>query len=79
MFLRVIIISILLCSISLPSIISQSPTGFMDHIGSEDGLASQLCQNIIEDDLGNIWISSFKEVQKYDGHNIEVFELNNEN
>lgn len=45
----------------------------IDHIGSEDGLTSQLCQNLVEDQYGNLWISSFEDVQKYDGYSVTVF------
>ncbi len=52
----------------------QSST-YSDHIGSEDGLISQLCQNLVEDKYGNLWISSFVGVQKYDGHKATSFPL----
>ncbi|MDA8693022.1 ATP-binding protein [Saprospiraceae bacterium] len=79
MFLRISIILFFFGFITLSSLISQSLPTSIDHIGSEDGLASQLCQNIIEDDLGNIWISSFTDLQKYDGFNIDVINFENEN
>ena len=52
-------------------------TKHVDHIGSEDGLVSQLCQHLIEDDCGNLWITSFLDIQKYDGHNVTVFPIKN--
>lgn len=54
---------------------SQSPN-YIDHIGSEEGLASQLCQNLQEDDYGNIWITSFLDIQKYDGYEVTVIPVN---
>ena len=38
---------------------------FIDHIGSEDGLTTQLCQYLQEDIYGNIWVSSFDNYMKY--------------
>lgn len=34
---------------------------------------SQLCQQLIEDDHGNLWISSFGEIQKYNGYDVTIF------
>lgn len=48
---------------------------FVGHIGSEDGLVSQLCQHLIEDDLGNLWITTFQDIQKYNGHSVKVFPI----
>ena len=48
---------------------------FVDHIGTEDGLTSQLCQAIEEDNCGNLWISSFQGVEKFDGYTTTSFEL----
>jgi len=45
---------------------------YVDHIGSEEGLASQLCQHLVEDDHGNLWITSFSHLQKYDGYTVSV-------
>lgn len=47
------------------------------HIGSEDGLISQLCTRVIEDDLGNLWISTFRDIHKFDGYSMETFSLAN--
>ena len=55
-----------------PSIIIAQSISHVGHIGSEDGLTSQLCTNIVEDNLGNLWISSFQDVQKYTGYSIKV-------
>ena len=49
---------------------------YVDHIGSEDGLTSQLCQFLVEDDLGNLWISSFQDIQKYNGYDVTTFPIN---
>jgi len=48
---------------------------YVDHIGSEDGLTSQLCQHLAEDLYGNLWISSFNDVQKYDGYKVTPFPI----
>ncbi len=48
---------------------------YVDHIGTEDGLTSQLCQAIEEDIYGNLWISSFEGVEKFDGYNTTSFEF----
>ena len=44
-----------------------------DHIGSSDGLSSQLCKSIMEDSYGNLWIGLTKEVNKYDGYTVTEF------
>ena len=46
------------------------------HIGSEDGLASQLCTHVIQDDLGNLWFSSFRDIQKYNGYSVNIIPAN---
>jgi len=68
-------INLVLCFVILvflDTVLAQTPN-YVGHIGSEDGLVSQLCQHLIEDDLGNLWISSFQDIQKYNGHSITVF------
>lgn len=54
--------------------IAQSQS-YIGHIGSEDGLSSQLCTYIVEDDYGNIWISSFEDIQKYNGYSVTIFPI----
>ncbi len=65
-------VSILLFLLNFTLIYSQN---YVDHIGTKDGLTSQLCQAIEEDDYGNLWISSFQGVEKFDGYNTTFFEL----
>ena len=48
---------------------------YVDHIGTEDGLTSQLCQAIEEDNCGNLWVSSFEQVEKFDGYNTTRFDF----
>ena len=55
------------------------PIDYIDHIGSEDGLTSQLCYRVIEDKSGNLWISSFQDIEKYDGYSITSFPIKNAN
>lgn len=62
-----------LYALSLNSICIAQTAKYIDHIGSEDGLVSQLCQQLIEDDQGNLWISSFGEIQKYNGYDVTIF------
>lgn len=71
-YLRIILLTYLYCSAS--TALSQS-LAYSDHIGSEDGLTSQLCQNLVEDNYGNLWIGSFGDVQKYNGHKVTSFPL----
>ena len=47
----------------------------IDHLGSEDGLTSQLCQKMTADKYGNLWISSFQDVQMYDGYTVTSFPI----
>lgn len=69
---RDIIISLFFCYVAILVSYSQS-ISYIDHLGSEQGLASQLCQHLLEDDYGNLWITSFLDVQKYDGYEVTVF------
>lgn len=64
----VLLLVVMLLSIHRSTLYSQT----FDHIGSEEGLASQLCQHLIEDDYGNIWITSFLNLQKYDDYKVTV-------
>ena len=75
LIIRIILIVGLIPSISL-KLLAQSDA-YADHIGSEDGLISQLCQFLVEDDLGNLWISSFQDLQKYNGYTVTAFPLSN--
>lgn len=50
-------------------------TQYSDHIGLEDGLTSQLCLKLLEDNYGNLWISSYVDFQKYDGYKVHSFPL----
>ena len=52
---------------------------FIDHIGSEDGLTTQLCQYLQEDIYGNIWVSSFDNYMKYNGYQVTAFPLSSRN
>ena len=52
---------------------------FIDHIGSEDGLTTQLCQYLQEDIYGNIWVSSFDNYMKYNGYEVTAFPLSSRN
>ncbi len=52
---------------------------YVGHIGSEDGLTSQLCQEIVEDKYGNLWIGTYQSLEKYNGINTTSFSLNKQN
>jgi len=69
---RIKIITLLFCLAATTVSYPQS-TPYIDHIGSEEGLASQLCQHLLEDDQGNLWITSFLDVQKFDGYEVTVY------
>ena len=64
-----------LLSVLLMSTSSTICQKYVDHIGSEDGLSSQLCQEIIQDKYGNIWVSTFENVEKYNGYTSTSFDL----
>jgi len=72
-----LILTISLLTVFTLSVHGQQFEAKYDHIGSVDGLASQICTRLIEDDLGNIWISNYKEINKYNGYDISIF--NNRN
>lgn len=58
--------------------ISAQSDDHMGHIGLEDGLTSQLCLHIVEDGLGNLWISTFKDLHKYDGYSVTKIDFGKE-
>lgn len=65
----------LLCIIlfSLSSLLGQKTDFDFDRLDPSDGLSSQLCRVLVEDDLSNIWIGTFNEVNKYNGYSIKNF------
>jgi len=69
---RIILVYLLWISYAL---VNAQSNEYIGHIGSEDGLQSQLCSHIVEDDHGNLWIGSFQDVQKYNGYSVTVFPL----
>lgn len=74
MYKSLLIVYLFFLSLSL---IGQDEFSQSDHIGSADGLSGQLCNKIIEDDYGNIWIALQKDFIKYDGFNGKDFNLLN--
>ena len=60
------------------NVINAQSSVHIGHIGSEDGLTSQLCVHIVEDDFGNLWISSFRDLQKYNGYSVTKIDLGQE-
>lgn len=68
------VICVMLCF----SLLSQTEY-LVGHIGLKDGLSSQLCSHVLEDDHGNLWISTYQDIQKYNGYSVAVFPQKNKN
>lgn len=62
----------ILCLLLVNTLFAQTEY-LVGHIGLKDGLSSQLCSHILEDDKGNLWISTYQDVQRYDGYSVTVF------
>ena len=72
--------TICLLYIIIPTISSGQHSSYRHKIlTTHDGLTSQLCTNAAEDSLGNIWISGFRDISKYNGYSIKNFNNSNSN
>ncbi len=66
-------ISILFLVIAYFNLHSQSTTLHFGHLNVEDGLSHNSISKITQDKYGFIWFTSYVGLNRYDGHNFEVF------
>ena len=55
------------------SLSGQSPVLQFDHITTDEGLSSSSIVTILQDYKGFIWIGTYNGLNRYDGHNFEIF------
>lgn len=70
---------IVLISFLYTSLHAQGTEIRFSNLSIEDGLSQNSCYSIVQDNHGFIWIGTEAGVNKYDGYNIMVFELDEEN
>src|SRR5215210_4530974 len=52
---------------------SQKPPFFIDHYTTKDGLSYNICNDIIKDRLGFIWIATENGLNRFDGKNFQTY------
>jgi signal transduction histidine kinase len=72
------VLLLLLTTLTSTVVISQGNSN-IGHIGIEDGLRTQLSLHLLEDDEYNLWISSFQDLQKYNGHSVTAIPIDTRN
>lgn len=58
---------------SLPSTVRAQQDFRVQHFSETDGISQGIVQNIIQDESGYIWISTWNGLNKYDGYKFRVF------
>ena len=71
---RILLINILLIPVILSSLSAQRYNIEFKHIGLEKGLSNDHITDILQDDLGYIWIATKRGLNRYDGNQILNFQ-----
>ncbi len=59
--------------VSLPVNLAASPTYYFEHLGTEDGLSSDVILDIIQDKQGFLWFCTEDGLNRYDGYAFETY------
>lgn len=65
----------LLCALSVKA----QPDCFFTHYSSEDGLSQNTVMSILQDRKGNIWLSTWDGVNKFDGYTFRTYKAKFDN
>ena len=55
--------------------IAAQPECYFEHYGAENGLPQQTIMDILQDQKGFIWLSTWDGLSKFDGHNFKTFRI----
>ena len=55
------------------------PEGSFTHYSSEDGLSENTVMDILQDDKGNMWFSTWNGINKFDGYTFRTFKARQDN
>ena len=61
------------------SLLKAQPEGSFTHYSSEDGLSENTVMDILQDDKGNMWFSTWSGINKFDGYTFRTFKARQDN
>ena len=61
------------------SLLKAQPEGYFTHYSSEDGLSENTVMDILQDDKGNMWFSTWSGINKFDGYTFRTFKARQDN
>ncbi len=74
--------NILLClalALCVVNPLKAQPEGSFTHYSSEDGLSENTVMDILQDDKGNMWFSTWNGINKFDGYTFKTFKSRPDN
>ena len=74
--------NILLClalALCVVNPLKAQPEGSFTHYSSEDGLSENTVMDILQDDKGNMWFSTWNGINKFDGYTFRTFKSRPDN